>query len=407
MRTYLGLSRWQLIITFVLAAVLVVMAFLQNQPKTVVPYDPDDASSLGLRALVLWLKELDYAVTINRYDSTPAAQVDLFWIHTSQSGFPDSYTESEIADIYRWIEAGGTLVLVGPAVPYSPLSAAFGVQQIETVSGVVSDIRQVQPLLPDAPDDWSSFFGARSLEFAEDHPIVPVLAHSNGAPVVALQFIGDGVIWHLTEDFALTNLNLRDERVAALLPAILRTIPTGAQVAFSTQHLGYSSPDEDRFGGAGTLQEWLYTTPFGQATLLLMVALFVFLLLQGRRLGPALPGPTATRPRVAAEYVTALAGLQRRTRHPRVVANHHRQRLKNAIGRMTQVPASLPDQQWVTELSRTDVLPPTLVNQIIDLLAGYAKIQDRTSDEADLIPLVQATDALLASLPRANLQLVR
>ncbi len=45
--------------------------------------------------------------------------------------------------------------------------------------------------------------------------------------VVALQFIGDGVVWHLTEDFALTNLNLRDERIASLLAAILRTVPAG------------------------------------------------------------------------------------------------------------------------------------------------------------------------------------
>ena len=135
--------------------------------------------------------------------------------------------------------------------------------------------------------------------------------------------------------------------------------------------------------------------------------LFVYLLLQGRRLGPALPGPTASRPRAAAEYVTALAGLQRRLRQPRVVADHHRQRLKSAAGRLAQLPADLPDAEWLAQLQRAQVLSPTLLTEITGLLSGYAKINPKAGDEAELIRLVQATDALLASLPRANMQLVR
>jgi hypothetical protein len=235
---------------------------------------------------------------------------------------------------------------------------------------------------------------------------------------VAIQRIGDGVVWHLTEDFALTNLNLRDQRVALLLPAILRTVADGAAVLFTTDHLLRYDPVVA--GQVNTIQDWLYTTPFGQATLLVMVAAFIYLLLQGRRLGPALPGPTASRPREAAEYVSALAGLQRRLRQPNLVADHHRQRLKSAVGKLAQLPADLPDKEWLAQLQRSEALSPTLFNEVSELLAGYAELDSvdngalhrskslgKSSDEADLIQLVRATDALLATLPRANMQLVR
>jgi hypothetical protein len=51
------------------------------------------------------------------------------------------------------------------------------------------------------------------------------------------------------------------------------------------------------------------------------------------------------------------------------------------------------------------------LEEVTALLNGYAIISeepsDRDHDEADLMGVVVAPDALLASLPRANLQLVR
>jgi hypothetical protein len=138
-----------------------------------------------------------------------------------------------------------------------------------------------------------------------------------------------------------------------------------------------------------------------------MVATLLFLLLQGRRLGPPLPGPTATRLREAGEYVTALAGLQRRIRQPRVVADHHRHRLKNAVGRLAHAPADLPDGEWLAQVRRADLLPPSTLEAVSEALAGFAAITTNTNDEQALIRLIQTTDALLASLPRANMQLVR
>src|SRR4051812_48208517 len=65
MRSRLNISRSQLILTVLLATILVVVAVFQSQPKDVQPYDPSDTGSMGLRALVLWLEQLGYPVTID------------------------------------------------------------------------------------------------------------------------------------------------------------------------------------------------------------------------------------------------------------------------------------------------------------------------------------------------------
>lgn len=394
----LQIPKSQLIVGLILAAIIVTMAILQSQPQRVEAYDPNDSGSNGLRALSLWLEELGYPVTIG----VPRARLPdgpgLLWIHPSNQNDPDYYSDTRVALTELWVRRGGTLVLIGPIGSYTPLAQLFGVEQINNLTGTLLPIRQVQPLLPDIPTEWDSFFTSHSLRNLDERAFVPLVAQVDGNPVVALQFIGKGVVWHLTEEFALTNSNLRDERIASLLPAMLRTVPAGAPVIFSTHHLASYNMDGGELGTVSTLQDWLYTTPFGQGILLTIIVVFVYLLLQGRRLGPPLPALTATRPREAAEYVIALAGLQRRTRQPHIVADHHRHRLKNAVGRLAQVPADLPDAEWIAQLRRAEVLTPTLLAQVEALLTGYAQ----ANSEADLIRLLQSTDALLASLPRAQ-----
>lgn len=406
MRKQLGLSRRQLVLTLFLAMILVALAVLQGQPEITEPYDPRDTERTGLRALVLWLEEMDHRVTLDLPRRALPAEDGLLFVHPSTTAASDLFSSQEVHQIYRWVEAGGTLVLVGPRRDFSILGDRLGVYQSDATFGPLTNTRQAQPLLPDLPGTWNTFFAERILEFEDQVAVVPVLEQLDGAPVVAIQSVGAGTVWHLTEDFAFTNLNLRDERIASLLPAILRTVPPGARVLITTRHLSTYDPEVNA-GEVGTLQDWLYSTPFGQATLLVIISLLAYLMLQGRRLGPPLAAPSAARPREAAEYVSALAGLQRRIRQPHVVADHYRQRLKLRVGRLAQTPVDLPDDEWLAQMRRSGALSPAALDEVAALLAGYAKINNRRDAEADLIELVQATDTLLASLPRANMQLVR
>src|SRR5690606_12481538 len=118
-------------------------------------------------------------------------------------------------------------------------------------------VRQGQPLLPEVQAEWSGILTTQALQPLDDADLLPVLVNTYAQAVVAIQPAGAGRIWHLTEDFALTNLHLRDERIATLVPAMLRTVAPNAPVLL--------------LGGAGTfrpdlpmtLQRWLYASPIG------------------------------------------------------------------------------------------------------------------------------------------------
>ncbi len=306
---------------------------------------------------------------------------------------------ADVELVAAWVDAGGTLVLTGPSAP-SDLSERFGIFQ-SAADLSLEEPRQAQPLFPELPAELNSVSSLYRLELDATLPWTPVVVDGNNAPVVAFVPWGEGVVWAVTEDFAFTNANLRSDQIAGLLPALLRTVPSGAPAAISLDHLQTVTGAVDN--SVQTLQDWLYTTPVGQAVTFITIILVIFLILQGRRLGPSIPTTTANRPRAAAEYVVAIAGLQRRTRQSRNLAEHHAQRLKLAVGRSAQLDPTLPDDAWLTQLRGRAPLPESTIDEVARLLFAYRQ----ADDDGEFIRLVQATDALLASLPRTSTPLVR
>ena len=383
----------QFLLWLLLAAAIVLVAALQRQPQEMQAYDPYDNSSVGLRALVLWLEEMDYAVAIKR-PGFPAGP-GLLILHSGPNRVP--MMDARLAR--SWVEDGGTLVLVGMWATEDAVIEEFGVSQ-EYTTGFARLLRQSLPFLPDLPVEWNPFLTSLWLDSEEAPSALPVLVNPAGEPVVMMQPIGAGVVWHLTQDVAWTNLHLRDENIAGLLPAVLRTVPPDAPVIISNYHLW---EPEAAPGTPANVRDWLYSHPLGWGILAASGLLLLFLTLQGRRLGPPLPAPTAARPRAAAEYVTAIAGLQRRANQRGALAQHHRQRLKSALSRTAHLDSTLPDNTWLARLRQADILPPATLDQVATLLAGYSS----NPDEAALIQLVQSTDKFLQTVPRVSTQFVR
>lgn len=386
-----------------LAAALVLAAIWQTTRQTPQPYDPDDTGGNGLRALVLWLEELGHPVELGIDGPHITTGPGLMVVLPPNSLLPDvarTYiARATVARIAAWVGEGGTLVLVGPPAR-STLAEQFRIFQ----TGADLDFSgpsQAQPLLPDLPAVLEGITPYYRLEASHDLPWVPVVVNSRKELLVGLLPLGEGVVWALTENFALSNANLHSDQIAGLVPAILRSVPPGAPAAISLHHLR-TNPLQ---GGASiqTLQDWLYRTPLGQAMGAAGLLILAYLLLQGRRLGPPLPATTANRPRAAAEYVEAIAGLQRRARHRHALAHHHAQRLKQAVGYLAQLDSTLEDKDWLAQLRSRAPLPPAALDEVARLLAGYA----RADKDEELIHLVQATDALLASLPRTSNILMR
>ncbi|HXF64500.1 MAG TPA: DUF4350 domain-containing protein [Caldilineaceae bacterium] len=380
----------------VLAALLVLLvlgfAVLQGQPEPSRPYDPASADAWGLRALVIWLEEMGYSVDDRiRPAFTLEAGTDLVFVFPTANLTGTALSTGDALQLRQWVADGGSLVLIAPG--YSRwLGSVFGVGQ-ESAGGLAGGIEQAQPLLPERPARWAGLAPFSRLVIEENQEIVPVWAgagNRDGSQVyVAVQQHGAGVIWYLHPDYDLTNATLRDENVAALVPAILRTVPAGGRIRLHTYVTG-----EAEYTGYRSLREWLYTTPLGQALLFGAGAVLLYLALQGRRLGPALALPSGQRRREAAEFVMALAGLQRRARQRNAVARHHKSRLKQAVGRSLHLSSELPDDEF---LDRLRPMEPGLSPEAIEALAALLRDYDRPLDEGRLVRLVQATDEYLSA----------
>jgi hypothetical protein len=218
-----------------------------------------------------------------------------------------------------------------------------------------------------------------------------MLTLEGGEPVVAVQAVGNGVVWHLTPSNGMTNGALEFDDHGHFLPAILRTVPAAGVVVFDTYHQFGLSRVGERIA---TLQDWLYRTPTGWATLFAFVAGGLFLLLQGRRLGPAVPSAAERKRREAAEYVEAMANLARRAHISGDVARHHKERLKRGLARRRPFSAGLEDAEFVARLGESEpALPPEQIAEI----RGTLQALDSKLSEQDLVELAAKVDTILAT----------
>ena len=211
----------------------------------------------------------------------------------------------------------------------------------------------------------------------------------NGQVTAAVQQIGSGVAWHLTPGIAFVNHGLAEEDHGQLLPPILRYVPPGGTIAFDTYHqFGVSRVGEQ----IATLQDRLYRTPTGWATFFAFSVFSIFIVLNGRRLGPSVVTKAERRRREAAEYVEAMAALARRAKLGKDVAQYQQQRLKRGLARRRPVDPNLPDHDFVERLAYSE---PALtaeqgaeVRQVLEALR-------RSPNEQQLVALAAKVDALV------------
>jgi hypothetical protein len=387
----------------VLFALMILVALLTTPPPDPIPYDLDGSHAEGLLGLRLWLEELGYDVRRTsglRFDLPDESS--LLFVYPNQL----TYTAEEADRVRRWVEEGGALVLVGPNDEDRHLISAFGVR-LDPEPRTERRQVQVQPLLPEGAPAYLSEWFAPSivLDLSAAPQAVPVLALTVGEGdrdelresaqsrvVVAVQQVGKGVVWHLAPQVDLTNLNLSEFEQGELLPAFLRGVPEAGVVVFDAYHLFGLSRVGDQIA---TLQDWLYRTPTGWATLFALVVSALFLVLNGRRLGPPLVTVEQTRGREAAEYVRAMANLHRRAGKQSDLAQHHYHRLKLGVAKRRAIDSALPDEQFLGVLAGTS--PPLSEAQITALRSTLYALAQRPN-ERQLVNLAASVDNLLESI---------
>ncbi|MEZ4867098.1 MAG: DUF4350 domain-containing protein [Caldilineaceae bacterium] len=367
---------------------LVAFALLQGEPAPPRPYDPSSTAANGTRALWLWLEAMGLQV---EELTTPAAslpaELRLIFVFPNQQ----PYSAAEADQLARWVQAGGTLVWVGPSASDEALIARFNIEPGPPVDALFFTVGQVQPLFPDLNEGIQLTGQAATLDLSKSPQSIPVLATQDGQVTLALQPFGQGKIWQLSPYHGLTNGELREASQATLVPALLRGVAAGSLVFIDTYHL---------FGSGATagasiqsLQDWLYLTTTGWATLFALLVTFLYLLLNGRRLGKPLPAQAEVRPREAAEYVIAMANLFRRAQRRAAVAQHHKQRLKRTLGRSLRLSPARDDPAFLQQLEpATAQWPAEDQTELITLLRRL----DEQLDERTLVQTVSQVDTLLA-----------
>lgn len=358
---------------------LLVVGLLVQPPSAYPVYDPDSNGPDGLLLLAEWLGEMGYAVDTTGTGNFAFEQADLLFVYPGAGRFG----RAEGDRLVDWVEEGGTLVLVDTRD-----AELLDVFDFSLTGGRSTPrLTQLQPLLPEASVAITGTNFARRLRLPDDSRFVALLAEDATQTRTAAAVLGQGLgwVWLLSEDFTLTNQRLTESRSSAqIVPALLRDVPFGGQIRFDTYHLQESAADKP--GQIGSLQEWAYTTPTGWATLFLFGLGALFLLLQGRRLGPPIQTVTQGRRREAAEFVVAMAGLQRRARVRESVARHHIQRLKERLGRPWQIPADLPDSLFLARLAEAN---SEMDEERMGSLRGLLAELSAAPDEARLVALVQ------------------
>jgi hypothetical protein len=386
-RTFFGRRNWPLFGVLLLLALLLIVSALRSQPGTPVAFDLDSSADNGLRGFTLWLERLGYQV--HRTDGLRfvlPADADLFFVYPNQL----SYTADEAAELRTWVEQGKTLVIVGPHPEDDELERVFGVRASQQ-EGFSMLEKQVQPLVPHGTQDylvdWS--VDASVLDLSNAPTAVPVLATAGGEVSIAVQPVGAGVVWHLTPGNGFLNHGLQTQGHGDFLPPILRTVPHAGTVAFDTFHQFGMSRVGERIA---TLQDWLYRTPAGWATLFAATVLALFLVLQGRRLGPPVPAATELRRREAAEYVQAMAALARRAHLGGDVARHQQQRLKRGLARRRTMSPDLPDDDFLERLGSAQ--PPIAPARLANLGATLHALSKQPR-EHQLVELSAKVDQIL------------
>jgi hypothetical protein len=364
-RTFFGRQNWPLFGVVLLLALLLVVSALRSQPSTPRAFDLNSSTDSGLRGLALWLEKLGYQV--QRTDGLRfvlSADADLLFVYPNQL----SYTAGEAEELRAWVERGKTLVIVGPHPEDGELERVFGVRA--TLQDGFSMLeKQVQPLIPSGvPDymvDWS--VDASVLDLSDAPAAVPVLTTAGGNPTVAVQPMGAGVVWHLTPG----------------------NVPPAGTVVFDTFHqFGMSRVGEQ----IATLQDWLYRTPAGWATLFAVGTLALFLVLQGRRLGPPVPTAVELRRREAAEYVQAMAALARRAHLGGDVVRHQQQRLKRGLARRRSVSPDLLDADFLARLGSVE---PPLAPALLASAGATLHALGTQPREQQLVELSAKVDQIL------------
>lgn len=395
---------WELLLVVVLLTVVTVATQQVTPERTEAPnLASDSAAPGGAQALFLWLQSLGYRVERLEYRTfqpDEGTRVLLMLAPTMWPGKDDSTA------LRRWVERGGTLIVAGtapvslPGLPVNGLISGdnvapailreFGLA-LRPLDDPQAEARPGQPLLSRPP--VSSVRVETSSYISGSASLVPYLGQLDH-PVAAGLAVGDGKVYVLASDYALSNRGLGEADNAALLLNWLPAPREAGTVAFDEIHHGRYE--------ARSLSYVMLHEPWGWAVLYALGIIFLYLLLGGRRLGRPVPSIVDTR-RAAAEYVISMANLLRRGHKNDWAARHFERMLRRHLAAACGLDSTLDTSEVAARLGEMDRIAVTVAGK--DASRALLELHDGARNgipEGHLVRLAAEADRIIKACGRTR-----
>jgi hypothetical protein len=234
---------------------------------------------------------------------------------------PETPIDAAGGDGYESVTTdGGTLILAGDSLPWVLYARQLGIT-VEPVRGA-----SPRAIAPDG--GLQLLLAARYRLRAADAQ--PLLIDPNGEWLGLRKPYKQGTLIVIATPDPFLNAPLRDDPTARF--TYRQLVSEASDVAFDELHHSFAPPGIS--GAPATVNQLLFTTAPGRAVLYVMGLVFAYLVLAGRRLGPALPArpPTETR-RTMYEHVQMLANLYRRAGQLMTVRGTFARHYRRAVAR--------------------------------------------------------------------------
>lgn len=289
------------------------------------------------------------------------------------------YTADEAYRTRQWVAAGGTLVYASEQGDPA-LDSAFGVVRLSSF-----DLSTVYYGLPVVA-------GVNTVDGGGVGPLDPSLEQVSflrtraGSSVGILQRIGLGTVYVLADPLVLCNGYLQGSDNGRLLADLLETAGPDSHVAFDEYHHGITVADF-------APQSWL-ATPWGAGLLWLVVAVFLGLLLRGRRFGPLVPRPAEVA-RSDAEWSVAVGELLRRSSARTVTLGLLATATERAVAFRTGLPLQPRERFW----NALWVRAPQVAGELAEV---EASLYNATAGERDVLNAARRLHGIAHPAPRAK-----
>jgi uncharacterized protein DUF4350 len=235
---------------------------------------------------------------------------------------PETALDSRARDAFDAVPGqGGTLVVAGDSLPWLLYARNLGITVEPIRNGNVSAV---------TPDGGLTLSVLSRYRVRAD-AATPLLIAPNGDWMALRMPYKEGSLIVLATPQLLTNAALGDPQTARFVFREVISPAIGHAFIVDEAHHSFAPVVA---GGPATFNQLLFETSAGRAVIFAAVLTFVYVLLSGRRLGPALPArpPTETR-RTMYEHVQMLANLYRRAGQFAVVRDAFSRRFARLLAR--------------------------------------------------------------------------